>query len=83
MLTSASAVLVLGLLPLFAVAQLTTTDAKCLAGYEWVRHFYHTYGLIKSFCWQMFSSINQSPCDVAAELAGVCVGGRVCLIAYM
>lgn len=25
----------------------------------------------------MFSSISQSPCDVAAELAGVCVGGRM------
>lgn len=24
----------------------------------------------------MFTSIDQSPCDVAAELAAVCVGGR-------
>jgi len=73
MLTTAA--LVLGLLPSLAVAQLLTTDAKCLPGFEWVRRFYHTYGLIKIFL-QMFSSINQSPCDVAAELAGVCVGGR-------
>ncbi len=44
-----SAVLILGLLPLFAVAQLITTDAKCLAGYDWVRRFYHTYSLIETF----------------------------------
>ena len=25
---------------------------------------------------KMFSTIGQSPCDVAAELASVCVGGR-------
>jgi hypothetical protein len=30
---------------------------------------------LAGFDW-MFSSVNQSPCDVAAELAGVCVGGQ-------
>ena len=40
-----SAALVLGLLPSFAVAQLLTTDAKCVSGYEWVRRFYNGYGL--------------------------------------
>jgi len=37
-----SAALVLALLPSFAVAQTTTTDAKCLAGFDWVRGFYHS-----------------------------------------
>lgn len=27
---------------------------------------------------QLFTSINQSPCDVAVELGGVCVAGREC-----
>jgi hypothetical protein len=31
---------------------------------------------------QSFSSTNQSPCDVAAELAGICTGSRECLFGY-
>ena len=75
----ASAALVLGWLPSLAVAQLLTTDAKCLPGFEWVWPLPLQWLDIENLSfWQMFSSLNQSPCDVAAELAGVCVGGRQC-----
>jgi len=33
--------------------------------------------LVPSIVLQMFSSIGQSPCDVAAELASVCIGTSV------
>jgi len=33
--------------------------------------------LVPSIVLQMFSSVGQSPCDVAAELASVCIGKSV------
>jgi hypothetical protein len=59
------------------VIGLNTTEAKCLTGYDWVRSAFHF--LNKGCCHffvQMFSSNGQSPCDVAAELAGVCTDAR-------
>lgn len=40
--------------------------------------------LVPTVYLQTFSSIGQSPCDVAAELASVCVGGSAfyCLVSF-
>jgi len=61
---------------------LITTDAKCLSGYEWVRSF-HCQSPVPIVFLQTFSSIGQSPCDVAAELVTICVGARVLYLCSM
>jgi len=37
-----------------------------------------TYTRSSTKAMQLFTSVNQSPCDVAVELGGICVAGREC-----
>lgn len=71
----AAVVVFLSLLPRY-VAQLLTTEAQCLSGYNWVSIPTQILRMSIDFHLQLYSSIGQSPCDIAAELAGACVGGR-------
>lgn len=41
------------------------------------------YTIILTNSVQLFTSVNQSPCDVAVELGGVCVAGRECTCAFL
>lgn len=74
----AVALLFLSLLSAPAAGQLVSAAAKCSSGYEWVRSFpaYSVPNLQIQI--QLFTSVNQSPCDVAVELGGVCVAGGEC-----
>ena len=65
-------IVVLGLLPTFAVGQVIVASAKCLSsGYEWVGPFLLHLSDQISIC-QMFNSLNESPCDVAVSLVIPC-----------
>ena len=67
---------VFGALPHYIAAQ-SQQKAECTQqGFNWVRG-----RLIRNFFvsernlgGQSFNSLNQSPCDIAASLAGVCAG---------
>ena len=70
-------IVALGLLPTFAVGQVVIASALCLpSGYEWVGSFLSSLSdqTWISIC-QMFNSLNESPCDMAASLLQPCYSG--------
>jgi hypothetical protein len=78
MLGAAVAIL-LWLLPLQVNGLLRRTQNVFLDMNGFVLYFVVNI-LYPLFFLQTFSSIGQSPCDVAAELASVCTGGSACVI---